>query len=75
MFSSMTMASSTTRPIASTQASRVNTLIENPSAAKIATEPMIDTGIAISGTSVARQLRRNRKIISTTRAIASYRVL
>ena len=45
--------------------------MEKPRAAMIAKEPMIETGIATSGISVARQFRRKRKIMSTTSTAAS----
>jgi hypothetical protein len=55
-FSTTTIASSTTMPIASTRPNKVRVLIENPSAHMTANVPMIDTGIASSGMIVARQL-------------------
>ncbi len=54
------MASSTTRPMASTRPSSVSVLIEKPSAAMTMKAAMIDTGIVTAGTSVARRLPRNR---------------
>ncbi len=71
MFSSMTMASSTTRPMASTSASRVSVLMLNPSASMIAQLPISDTGMVTSGISVARSERRNRKMMRMTRTTAS----
>ena len=71
MFSSITMASSTTRPIASTIASSVNVLIVNPNAYINPNAPIRDTGIVTIGMSVARRLRRKRKMTSTTSAMAS----
>ena len=71
MFSSITIASSTTRPIASTNASSVSVLIEKPKPHINASAPISAIGIVTNGTSVARQLRRNRKITNTTSAIAS----
>src|SRR2546422_693784 len=53
--STTTMASSTTRPMASTKANIDSVLIENPSNGNTAKVPMSDTGTAISGMSVARQ--------------------
>ena len=58
MFSSTTMASSTTRPTASTSASRVRMLIEKPSAASAMNDAITDTGIATAGMIVARTDRR-----------------
>ena len=69
------MASSTTRPIASTMASRLSVLMVKPSKYMIANAPISDTGIVTSGISTARQLRRNRKITSTTSSTASTTVL
>ena len=71
MFSSMTMASSTTSPIASTMASRVSVLMLNPKTNMIAKAPISDTGMVTSGISVARSERRKKKITSTTSTIAS----
>ena len=53
--STTTMASSTTRPIASTSPSSEMMLIEKPSSGKSAKAPMSETGIATSGITVARQ--------------------
>ena len=71
MFSSMTIASSTTRPIASTIASSVSVLIVKPNAYISPNAPISDTGIVTIGISVARKLRRKKKITSTTSTIAS----
>lgn len=65
------MASSTTRPIASTSASRVRVLIEKPKAYISANAPISDTGMVTSGISVARIERKNRKAMKTTSRIAS----
>ena len=75
MFSSTTMASSTTRPMASTMASRVRVLMEKPISAIRAKAPISDTGMVTSGISVARRERRNRKMISTTSTTASQMVV
>ena len=45
-----------------------------PSTLMIANEPTIETGIASSGISVARQSRRKTKIITITRIDASHSV-
>ena len=58
-FSTTTIASSTTMPMASTSPSRVSVLIEKPNASITAKVPMIDTGIATIGISVVRKLCRN----------------
>ena len=71
MFSSITIASSTTSPIASTIASSVSVLIVNPNRYMSPNAPTSDTGIVTIGITVARRLRRNRKITSTTSPIAS----
>jgi hypothetical protein len=75
MFSRTTIASSTTRPIASTSASRVRVLMVKPSTSISAKAPISDTGMVTSGISVARKLRRKKKMISRTSSIASPMVL
>ena len=70
MFSSITIASSTTRPMASTMASRVSVLTVKPNAYMSANAPMRETGMVTSGISVARRLRRNSKITPMTRTTA-----
>ena len=74
-FSSTTMASSTTMPIASTRPNSVSRLIEKPSRYMPAKVPRMDTGTAISGISVARQFCRKTKTTTTTRISASMKVL
>ena len=74
-FSSTTMASSTTMPIASTIANRVNVLIEKPTIHRPAKVPISDTGTAITGMMVARTVCRNTNTTSTTRMAASKMVL
>ena len=59
-FSSTTMASSTTMPMASTMANRVRVLMEKPNTHRPAKAPMRETGTAMIGIRVARQLCRNR---------------
>ena len=66
MFSSTTIASSTTRPMASTRPSRVNTLIEKPATYITKKAPVSDTGIATTGINVVRQSRRKEKITRIT---------
>ena len=56
--------------MASTIASRLSVLMVKPSRYMIANAPTSDTGMVTSGTSTARQLRRNRKITSTTSSTA-----
>ena len=65
------MASSTTRPIASTSASKVSVLIEKPSAYIKAQAPINETGIVTSGTMAARRLRRKNRITKATSTTAS----
>ena len=74
-FSSTTMASSTTMPMASTSPNSVRRLIEKPSTNMPAKVPMIDTGMAMTGMIIARTLCRNRKTTSTTSVIASTKVM
>ena len=73
MFSSMTMASSTTKPTDSVSASSVMLLMEKPKAYIAAQVPISDTGTASAGMMVAETFRRNRKItmITSEMAIAS----
>ena len=74
-FSTTTIASSTTMPIASTSPNRVSVLIEKPSKCSTAKVPTTDTGTAISGMIEARQVCRNRITTSTTSKVASSRVV
>ena len=74
-FSSTTMASSTTMPMASTSANRVSVLIENPASHRPAKAPIKDTGTAIIGISVARQVCRNRNTTPSTSSAASKMVI
>ena len=75
MFSSTTIASSTTRPMDSTSASRVSRLIEKPNAHSAMNAAITQTGTVTAGISAARTLPRNSQITSSTSAIASTRVL
>jgi hypothetical protein len=54
-FSTTTMASSTTRPMASTSAKSVIVLIDRPIAFRTAKVPTSETGIVTAGMSVVRQ--------------------
>ncbi len=74
-FSTMTMASSTTMPIARTRPNSVSRLIEKPRNGMNANAPMIVTGTVVAGTSSARQLWRKTRITMSTRTPASARVL
>ena len=75
MFSSTTMASSTTRPMASTSASSVSVLIVKPAAAISAKLPIRLTGIVTSGMNEARSVRRNTNTTSATSTTASATVV
>ncbi len=70
-FSSTTIASSTTMPMASTIAKRVSVLIEKPSAYRPAKVPMMDTGTASIGISVARPVCRKTNTTRSTSSAAS----
>ena len=74
IFSVTTMPSSTTKPVASTIANRVNILIEKPNMYMIKNAPINETGISISGRNAISQSRKNRKIINTTNKNAIKRV-
>ncbi len=65
-FSTMTMASSTTRPTESTMASRVSRLMVKPNRSIRKTAPMSEMGIAMIGMSTARNDPRNRKMTTMT---------
>ena len=73
-FSMTTMASSTTRPMASTMAKSVRVLMVKPRATKLAKVPTKDTGMASTGMRVARQLWRNRNTMTITSIKASLKV-
>ncbi|MNC93502.1 hypothetical protein D3C83_101440 [compost metagenome] len=65
------MASSTTMPIASTSANSVRVLMVKPTSHRPAKAPISDTGTAIIGISVARQVCRNRNTTASTSSAAS----
>ncbi len=71
MFSITTMASSTTKPAATTSAISVRLLIEKPARYMKPKVPMSESGTATLGITVARRLRRNTKITATTSPTAS----
>ncbi|MNF70195.1 hypothetical protein D3C84_520970 [compost metagenome] len=73
-FSTTTMASSTTMPMASTRPNSDSALSEKPNMCITAKVPIKDTGTAASGMIEARQVCRNRITTSTTRMMASSRV-
>ena len=74
-FSTTTMASSTTMPMASTRPKSVSMLMLKPSASITANVPTSDTGTAASGMMEARQVCRKRMTTMTTSAMASKRVV
>ena len=75
MFSSTTIASSTTRPMASTSASSVSVLTVKPASAMSAKAPIRLTGIVTSGMIDARSVRRNTNTTSATSTTASATVV
>ena len=66
MFSIITMASSTTKPVAMVSAISVRVLIEKPNRYIAPKVPTSASGTAVAGMKVARALRRKMKITSTT---------
>ena len=74
-FSTTTIASSTSSPMASTIANMVSMLIEKPSAASTPNVPSSTIGTAIVGISVARKFCRNRYITRNTSTTASTSVV
>ncbi len=70
MFSSTTIASSTTKPVASVRPKSVSVLIEKPRSFIAAKVPISETGIVIDGMSVLCQLCRKMKMTRTTSKIA-----
>ena len=73
-FSTTTMASSTTIPMASTKPNNDSALSEKPSICIKAKVPTSDTGTATSGIIDARQVCRNSTTTNTTSSTASSRV-
>jgi len=73
-FSTTTMASSTSRPMAKTKPNMVRVLIEKPKAAMMPKVPSMTTGTAMVGMRVARKFWRNRYITRKTRITASTKV-
>ena len=66
-----TMASSTTRPMASTRPNSVVMLMLNPNITKAANVPTTETGTVRSGIRVARQFCRKMNTTRSTRRMAS----
>lgn len=71
VLSTTTIASSTTIPIARTMPNSESMFNEKPSIAMMANVPISATGIATTGTTVARQSWRKTKITSTTKPTAT----
>src|SRR5580698_4702876 len=71
MFSIMTIASSTTKPVEMVSAISVKLLRLNPSAYIAANVPTSESGTATLGMMVAAKVRRNTKMTATTSAIHS----
>ena len=71
MFSIITIASSTTKPVAMVNDINVKLLIENPHKYITPKVPTSESGTTTPGMIVAADVRRNTKITSTTRAIAN----
>ena len=71
MFSIITIASSTTKPVAIVSAISVRLLMEKPARYITPNVPTSDSGTATLGMIVAGTLRRNTKITITTSATAS----
>ncbi len=74
-FSTTTMASSTSRPMARTMPNMVRVLMVKPAACSTAKAPSSTTGTAMVGIRVARQSCRKTNITTTTSRMASTRVL
>ena len=74
VFSSTTMASSTTNPVATVSAIRLRLFKLNPSRYMTPKVPSSDTMVAMAGIKVARALRKKALTTSTTRAIEISRV-
>ncbi len=74
MFSSTTIASSTTMPMASTRPKSVRLLRENPMAFMMAKVPIKETGTSIIGRIIAFQSWRKKSTTMPTRITASSRV-
>ena len=70
-FSTTTIASSTTMPIASTRPKSDSAFSEKPNACMAASVPTSDTGTAASGMIDARHVPKKRSTTSTTSARAS----
>ena len=74
-FSTTTIASSTTRPMASTSPKRVRMFNENPKISMKPKVPINEIGTAMVGISVARQFCNEKNTTTITKNKASNRVL
>ena len=74
MFSIITIASSTTKPVATTSAISDRLSSDMPAKAITAKVPASDSGTATEGMIVAHSRRRNTKITATTRPMVRIRV-
>ena len=74
-FSTITIASSTTRPTESTMASSVSRLMVKPAASIRKTAPTSEIGIATTGISTERSDPRKRKITTMTMSSVSVSVV
>ena len=70
-FSTTTIASSTTMPMASTSPNNDSVLTEKPDASITANVPTIEIGTAASGITDARHVCRNNTTTMTTISVAS----
>ena len=73
--STTTIASSTTRPMASTSPKRESELMEKPSIGKKMNVPNRDTGTVTAGIRVALKLCRKMNTTKTTSSSASHSVV
>ena len=73
-FSTTTIASSTTMPMASTSPKSVRVLMVNPRAAMTAKVPISETGMVSAGISVARKSCRKNSTVRITSTAAMNRV-
>src|SRR5690242_21005152 len=74
MFSIITIASSTTNPVATVSAISDRLSSENPAAAITAKVPSNDNGTATDGITVAHKRRRNTKITAITSTTVTSKV-
>ena len=75
VFSTTTMASSTTMPMARINPNRLRLLIDRPAASMTENVPIRETGIAMAGIRVARKSCRKMNTTRTTRTIAMMSVV